>query len=97
MKGLGTVLHGGIGHNQACAEGIGFATAMCGKKAQTGFVGDTQNGIVGEVVAVVEVADLYRDAGCKTEMFRQVDLDALGGWHIGSLLMKNGAILAFVA
>ena len=45
----------------------------------------------------MEVADFYRDAGCKAEVLGQVDLDALGGGHIGSLLIKNGAILAFVA
>ena len=91
MKGLGAVLHGGIGHNQAGAEGIGFTAAVCSEKAQTGFVGDAQNGIVGEVVTIIEVADFYRDAGYKTEVLGQVDLDALGGGHIGNLLiLKRG-------
>ena len=48
---------------------------------------DAQNGIVGEVVAIIEMADFYRDAGCKTEVLGQVDLDALGGGHIGNLLI----------
>ena len=91
MKGLGAILHGSISHNQASAKGIDFGTAVCSKKAQTGFVGDTQNGIVGEVVTIIEVADFYRDAGCKAEVLGQVDLEALGGGHIGNLLiLKRG-------
>jgi len=84
-------LYGSISHNQTGTEGVDFGTAVCSKKAQAGFMGDAQNGIVGEVVTIIEVADFYRDAGCKTEVFRQVDLDTLGGWHIGNLLiLKRG-------
>ena len=79
MESLCPVLNYGVGHNQSDAEYIGFRATVFGQKAQPDFMGNAQYGIVGEMVAVVEVADFDGNGGFKINLFGQVQSDALGG------------------
>lgn len=59
VAGLGGVLQGGIGHDDAgLAADIEFGQIVLCQPAYSGFVAQTQNSVVGQVVAVVDVADL---------------------------------------
>ena len=64
----------------AAAAGIGFAEAAGGQPAQARFVGQAQHGVVGQMVAVVDVADLYGDFGGKQNALGACQLDARHGW-----------------
>lgn len=56
---LRQITYGGIGHNQPRTARIQFSKAVVCQPADTAFVADAQHGIIGKMVAVIDVADVY--------------------------------------
>ncbi len=53
-----------IGHNEAVAACAELGIAPMGKELHAGFVDDGEEGIVAEVLAIVNICDADRNNGC---------------------------------
>ena len=76
MEGLGAVLHGGVGDDDADAFDIELGVAESLEEAHPCLRDQRQQQGVVEVAAVVDVANVERDVGFEDKALGQFDFDA---------------------
>jgi hypothetical protein len=79
VEAFGSIDDHGVGDDESETAHVQFGKATVGQKPDAGFVHEAQNGVVADVAAIIDIADLDLDFGGKGEGFRKFESYASHG------------------